>query len=224
MTGVFQNADQLLRPHGLMPAGKPYSPRLRELIGLIAIFGMFYGAVMGTFSATSIERSIQILYSAVKVPILLLATFAISLPSFFVINTLIGLRGDFAQALRALIATQAGLTIILASLAPFTALFYASTAEYNPSIVFNAFMFAVASFSAQFILRRLYGPLIQRDPRHRLMLRLWLVIYVFVGIQMGWVLRPFVGSPLTDPRFFREGAFTNAYVVVGKLIWNVVAE
>ena len=28
------------------------------------------------------------------------------------------------------------------------------------------------------------------------MLRTWLVIYVFVGIQMGWVLRPFVGSPV----------------------------
>ena len=27
------------------------------------------------------------------------------------------------------------------------------------------------------------------------MLRTWLVIYVFVGIQMGWVLRPFIGDP-----------------------------
>lgn len=222
MTGVLQNADRLLRPTGPRP-GPAYSPRLRDLILLILVFGLIYGAVMGTFSATSFERSIQIVYSAVKVPILLLATFAISLPSFFVINTLVGLRNDFAQALRALIATQAGLTIILASLAPFTALFYASTAEYNPSIVFNAFMFGVASFSAQFILRRLYRPLIQRDARHRLMLRLWLVIYVFVGIQMGWVLRPFVGSPLSQPRFFREGAFTNAYIAVWRLIWNVVA-
>ena len=27
------------------------------------------------------------------------------------------------------------------------------------------------------------------------MLRAWLGVYAFVGIQMGWVLRPFVGQP-----------------------------
>ena len=27
------------------------------------------------------------------------------------------------------------------------------------------------------------------------MLRTWIVIYVFVGIQMGWVPRPFIGDP-----------------------------
>jgi hypothetical protein len=56
------------------------------------------------------------------------------------------------------------------------------------------------------------------------MLRLWLLIYVFVGIQMAWILRPFVGSPLSETRFFREEAFTNAYIAVSRLIWNVLAE
>ena len=49
------------------------------------------------------SRIWQVVYSAVKVPFLLLATFVISLPSFFVINTLLGLRGDFPHVLRALI-------------------------------------------------------------------------------------------------------------------------
>ena len=35
----------------------------------------------------------------------------IGLPSFFVLNTLFGLRRDFGQAVRALMATQAGLAI-----------------------------------------------------------------------------------------------------------------
>ena len=34
-------------------------------------------------------------------------------PSFFVINTLLGLRDDFGRVVRALMATQAGLTVIL---------------------------------------------------------------------------------------------------------------
>ena len=37
----------------------------------------------------------QVVYSAVKVPFLLFTTFLLSLPSFFVVNTLLGLRPDF---------------------------------------------------------------------------------------------------------------------------------
>jgi hypothetical protein len=55
------------------------------------------------------------------------------------------------------------------------------------------------------------------------MLRTWIVIYVFVGIQMGWVLRPFIGSPLAPTQFFREGSWSNAYVFVLQLIWDVIS-
>ena len=54
--------------------------------------------------------------------------------------------------------------------------------------------------------------------RHRVMLALWVVLYAFVGIQMGWTLRPFVGTPGIPVTFFREGPFTNAYVEVAKLV------
>ncbi len=46
------------------------------------------------------QRLLQVVYSAVKVPFLLMATFVLSLPSFFVVNTLLGLRSDFARVLR----------------------------------------------------------------------------------------------------------------------------
>ena len=155
-------------------------------------------------------------------PFLIITTFALSLPSFFVINTLLGLRGDFRAVVRALMATQAGLTVILSSLAPFTAFWYVSGSAYQPAILFNGVMFAVASFSAQWILRRDYLPLIRKDPKHRWMLRAWIVIYVFVGIQMAWVLRPFVGDPTSPVQFFREDSWSNAYEVVLQMIWDVL--
>ena len=216
ISAVLNSADSVLR-------GRLGARHLARLAALVVLFGMFYGAVMGTFSATSWARSSQVVYAAVKVPLMLLATFLISLPSFFVLNTLVGLRRDFADAVAALISTQAALTIILASLAPMTALWYLSDSNYNRAILFNGLMFAAASFSAQFLLRRLYRRLIERDPRHRILLRLWIVIYVFVGIQMGWLLRPFIGSPLAETRFFREGAFSNAYVVVMRLMRDALA-
>ena len=65
-----------------------------------------------------------------------------------------------------------------------------------------------------------YRPLIERDPRHRWLLRTWIILYAFVGIQMGWNLRPFIGAPDEPVRFFREGAWENAYVVVARMLWE----
>ena len=144
------------------------------------------------------------------------------LPSFFVINTIAGLREDFGQVLRAVVATQSCVTVVLASLAPFTGLWYLSSADYQSAILFNAVMFGVATIAAQVVVRRYYGPLIQRSPRHRQLLRFWFVLYAFVGIQMGWVLRPFIGDPNQPVAFFRSGAWGNAYVVLAHMIVGVV--
>ena len=197
--------------------------KLAQLGSLIVVFGVAYGAVMGSFGGVLGERFWQVVFSAVKVPLLLTATFALSLPSFFVVNTLFGLRSDFLHSIRALLATQAGLTVVLASLAPFTILWYASSSNYRGAIVFNTLMFGSASFTAQWLLRRFYEPLIRRDRRHRTLLRAWLVIYTFVGIQMGWVLRPFIGSPDLAPQFFRQDAWGNAYVKLVNIIWAFIS-
>ena len=216
---LLAHADDLLRGR---TAREDRPLTLLHLLALIAIFGLLYGAVMGTFGGVRGERVLQLLYSGLKVPLLLLITFGLSLPSFFVLNTLLGVRSDFAESLRALVATQAVLTIVLASLAPFTLFWYASTDAYRPAILFNAALFGVASFAAQFLLRRWYAPLIARNRRHLILLRAWLVIYAFVGVQMAWVLRPFVGDPTKPTTFFRDGAWGNAYVEVARMVVEVL--
>ena len=152
-----------------------------KLVPLVVISGILYGAVMGSFGGIWGERFLQLLYSSAKVPVLLMSMFLLSLPSFYVVNTLMGLRQDFAHAVRALVATQAGLAIIFASFAPFTLLWYAPSSNYRAAILFNGAMFAAASLGAQWLLRRFYRPLVQRDARHRLMMRAWLVIYSVRG-------------------------------------------
>jgi len=206
-SAVLRRADDVLRSR---PASYPWS--------FLVLCGLFYGALMGAFGG----RGLQVAYSALKVPLLLLATLALSLPSYFVANTLLGLRADFPGALRAIVASQAALTIILAALAPLTVFWYASSAHYQAAILFNAAMFAVASLASQVVLARGYRPLIARSPKHRWLLRTWIVIYAFVGIQMGWTLRPFVGAPYQPVQFFRGGEFENAYVVVARMVWETL--
>ncbi len=131
-----------------------------------------------------------------------------------------GLSADFPAALRALSSGQAGLTIVLASLAPFTLLHYASTDHYGVAQLFNALMFGVATLTAQVMVARWYRPLIAANPRHRILLRVWFLLYSFVGIQMAWVLRPFIGSPGSAIQFFREDGWGNAYVIFARMIWD----
>jgi hypothetical protein len=211
MTPLLRRADDVLRGRAVAP---PW--------GLVVLCGLAYGGVMGSFGGLAGDRVWMVAFAAIKVPLLLVATLALSLPSFFVLNTLVGVRADFGEAVRAVVTSQAGLAILLVALAPLTVFWYASSAGYQAAILFNATMFAVASLGAQVMLRRSYRPLVARDRRHRAMLRAWIVIYAFVGIQLGWSLRPFVGDPVQPARFVRGGEWENAYVVVARMIWDVI--
>lgn len=222
MIRSLQAIDELLRPRAVGAPSRAEHRRLRELIALAAAFALLYGAVMGTFGGFTGDRLWQVTFSALKLPLLLLVTFAISLPSFYVFNSLAGLRDDFFDAVRALLAAQAILTIVLAAMAPFTALWYASSANYDAATTFNGLMFLVATSTGQVVLRQDYRPLLARNPRHAWMLRVWLVTYWLVAIQMAWVLRPFVGDPHRPVQFFRDEAWDNAYVIVAKIVWRVL--
>ena len=76
----------------------------------------------------------------------------------------------------------------------------------------NTFIFFLAALTAQSKFNAQAKLLVARDTRHQLLLRVWTVLYAFVGIQMAWTLRPFIGSPDQKISFLREGKLENAYV------------
>lgn len=170
--------------------------------------------VMGYFNT----KPLQALYSGIKVPMLLGISTLICLPSFYAINALLGLRRDFETALRGVLASQAVLGVCLAALGPVTAVIYLSILRYPSAVFFNGVQFTLATIFSQFMLARHYKPLIAANRRHGIGKSAWLVLYVFVAIQMAWVLRPFIGAPGLTTRFFREEAWSNAYVRVVETI------
>jgi hypothetical protein len=224
MFRLLRQADALLR-ESATPAepARSAGPSVAKSAALLVLGGLLYGGVMGSYGGWSGARFWQAIFSAVKVPLLLLVTFCLALPSFFVLNTLLGVRRDFAVVLRALVMSQSTLTLVLAALAPYTVLWYLSFAGYPQATVFNGLMFALASLAGQFWLRRAYVPLLTQRPVHRWLLRLWLLIYTFVAIQMAWVLRPFIGDPGRPVQFFRQEAWDNAYVIVARTLREALA-
>ncbi len=199
----------------------PWSSSVRAMVVAIAISGAIYGAVMGTFLLDEPRRWWFVLFAAIKVPLLILFTTSICVPAYFVANTLLGLREDFARAMRAVLSGQAALTITLASFAPIVRVGYVSGLTHGQAQLFNAGLFGVATGVAQMVMLRHYRALIHgtgaRGGRHRAMLWFWIALYVFVGIQSGWIMRPFIGRPGLEVAFFRSDAFTNAYVYFFRL-------
>ena len=212
---ILGDVEALLRGEGGHAVGGARAPWGRLALWL-TVCGVFYGAVMGSFG----DRGLQSLYSASKVPVLLLLTTAICIPNFFVWNAILGLGADFAAACRGVLAAQATLAVALVGFAPVTLFFYASSSSYPFALTLNGAVFAAASIAGQVTLARHYRPLIAKNPRHRFGLAAWLILYIFVAIQMGSVLRPFVGDPKEPTTFFRERAFReNPYATI---FWAIV--
>lgn len=190
----------------------------RRLLALGLAGGLFYGAVMGSYGLAPL----QALYSALKVPLLAGVATAVCLPNFYTVNAVLGLREDFPTAVRAIFLAQGTVAVVLAALAPLTAFFYAGTAVYGQAVAANGVIFLAAALAGQVTLARRYRPLIAANPRHRIGRGAWLTLYLFVSIQMAWVLRPFIGDPGLPTRFFRSGAWGNAYVEVARLLWSLL--
>jgi hypothetical protein len=205
--------DGLLRGEGLHHVGGGRPP-LGRLALTLALGGALYGAVMGAFGL----NAVQALYSAVKVPLLVVVASLVCLPNFWVVNLVLGLGPDFAAAWRGLLSAQATLAVALAALAPVTALFYVSTDSYESAKLLNFAVFGVATLAAQRTLARHYRPLLARDRRHAIALLAWPTLYFFVAGQLAYVLRPFIGNPKFPTVFLREHWWGNVYV---DLLWAV---
>ncbi len=226
MPEFFSAVDRLLRAEGEFSAapelpGAERAPVRTQLL-VIALFGSVYGAVMGSYGGLAGDGWKQALVSAIKVPWLFTATFALCLPSFFVLNVLAGLARDFRRVLNALLAFQAIAALVLSALAPITFLFNVSTDLYDFMLLWNGVAFATASLAGHAAMRRIYRLLIAGRARHRLLHRVWLALYMFVGIEMAWVLRPFVGAPGMPVQFFRHGAWGNAYTQLIELLMRLL--
>jgi hypothetical protein len=208
---VRSRFELLLRGRGPFAAGRGRVP-LRWLVLALLGGGGLYGCALGSFGL----RTEQMAYSAIKVPLLVAVSTLICVPSFYALNAVLGLRDDFANALRAILGSQGVFALALASMAPWPLVAYLSSDDYVFATLFNGVPFLFAALAAQHTLARQYRDLIRRDARHRICRNFWLGLYVFVSVQFAWVLRPFVGDPASPTEFFREDAWSNALVVIGR--------
>jgi hypothetical protein len=188
-------------------AGEDLIPTTLRLLGMNAVLLATYGLIMGIPGTGP-----QFLSSALKLPLLYLLSLAVCFPVLFVVNILMGSRLGFVQTL-ALILTALGLNaILLGACAPITLFFIMTDAGYDFLKLLHVAILSVGGFGAMIALYRALVAMCEHSsvyPRHALRILLaWILVFGFVGTQMAWTLRPFLGAPDKDFEIVRreEGA------------------
>lgn len=169
-----------------------------------SIFFAIYGAIIGSSNGW-----IQALSSAIKLPIFYLLTLIICFPTLFFFNVLFGSRSTFQQHFVVLLTAVSVISVLLFSLAPVTLFFLITAPEsYQFFKLLNVLIFGVTgSFGVKFLYDGMQL-LSQQDEvgkaTRTAVLRFWLLLYAFVGMQLGWFLRPFFGDPNNKFELFRQ--------------------
>jgi hypothetical protein len=157
------------------------------------------------------------LLAAAKVPALFLVTLAVCVPALYVLNVAMGWGLRFVPTLALLMFALAGTSVMLVVVAPIVLFFNVLTDHYHFMMVLHVGLFALAGiYGVQTLalgLNVLREGADQRRSPGRL-LTAWLLLYMFVGCQMAWSLKPWVGTPyLTEFAAFRPSS-TNFYAAV----------
>lgn len=191
---------------------------------VVVLLGAVYGVCMGSFAVIRTggahDAWMQMLASAVKVPLLFFITLIVTLPSLYVFNALVGSRLTLRSTTRLLVAMLGVMLAVLASLGPIVAFFGLSTSSYPFMKLLNVVMAIIAGIlGLTFLIRTLHrlvtvqepmsdpavekpgertGPLDRDGPTHHraaAVFKIWVIVFALVGAQMSWVLRPFIGRP-----------------------------
>lgn len=266
--------DRVIRGDATRPSALRQGD-IEQPVGGLAILGAMLGAIYGLCMACFTlfqgrhDPLLQAIATVLKVPVLFFLTLAVTFPSLYVFNALVGSRLSMQSVLRLLVISLTVMLTVLASLGPIIAFFSASTTSYPFMLLLNVVIFAVSgSLGLRYMLTTLQrltqalaapplsllprtttgadirtdaspfmdplcttnsltadplstdlltsadplspssgaleSPAGQRTAKEvRTVFRVWVMVFGLVGAQMGWVLRPFLGSPERAFSWFR---------------------
>jgi len=129
------------------------------LLLIILLMAVLYGVCMGFFAGFREGGPffMQWFAGVVKVPSLFFLTLAVTFPSLYVFNTLVGSRLNFVAMFQLLVASLAVNVAVLASLGPIVAFFSVSTTSYPFILLLNVLVFVVSGvLGFAFMLQTLY--------------------------------------------------------------------
>ena len=202
---------------------KQLDKKIISLLFCSSLFFALYGAIIG-----AIQGWLQMLSSAIKLPALYLTTLLICLPTLYFLDIIFGSKKTFAQYVTLLLSSMSLISVMLFGFAPISLFFRLSINDYSFFQLLNIIVFALTGIIG---IKFFYDAMMSLMPgdtitsksiqNRRKLIKFWLVLYGFVGSQLGWTLRPFFGTPDRPFALYRD-IESNFYVQVLKIIGNVL--
>ena len=160
----------------------------------------------------------QALYVAIKFPLVILLTAAGNALLNGMLAPLLGLNITLRQSLLAVLMSFAIVAAILGAFSPLVAFVTWNappmTADVKATIPYafvklvDVIVIAFAGIAGNVRLFQLLTKLSQRNRRvAQRVLFAWLAGNLFLGSQLTWIARPFIGAPELPVAFFRDDAF-----------------
>ncbi len=200
-------------------AGQDLKTKIRAMLISSIAFLALYGAVLG-----STHSLWQALSSGFKLPLLFLATLIVCAPTLYFFNLIFGSDQSLSQNIALMLTAITVTAVVLLSFAPIVLFFLLTSSNYQFFKLLNVGVFAVAGVIGVLFLAqgmRLVSSSGTDGAKARLMVvRLWIIVYAFVGSQVAWTLRPFIGAPSMQFELFRQlggNFYTNIFASLGEI-------
>lgn len=187
---------------------RPDAGSLALYSGVILAGCGLYGFTLGIW-----RSELQSLFTAVKFPLLIFLTCGGNALINGMLAQILGAGLSFRQTFLAILATFAIAAVLLGSLAPVTLFIWFNAPPLASEkailghsimlmvhVLFIAFAGVVANRRLLELLRHISG----NAATARRVLFSWLAGNLFLGAQLAWVLRPFIGSPTLAVQFLRD--------------------
>ena len=203
--------------------------RLTFCLAVIVMGAGLYGAAMGCWRAP-----LQAGYVALKLPLIILLTTLGNALLNGMLAPLLGLNLPFRQSFNAVVISFTITAAILGSFSPLAAFLVwnappmaspasVSSGAYNLILLVHVGVVAFAGIVGNLRLAQLLRGLSGSAIVAKRVLLAWLAGNLFLGSQLSWILRPFIGAPTLPVEFLRAAAFKgNFYETVFHTLRHVV--
>ena len=161
-------------------------PIARNALVAIAAGAALFGAIVGSWHGGP-----QIAFAALKMPLVMLGTLILCAPAFYGVAAVFGRPWRFRAVVSLALVAGARFSLVLLAAAPALWLTINLGAPYHAIKLVAALAYALAGLAALALLVRGLGD----GPGKKLTITVFMGIFLMVGGQTAWILRPYLGTP-----------------------------
>ncbi|MBX2841508.1 MAG: hypothetical protein KTR26_07035 [Flammeovirgaceae bacterium] len=207
---VFKNHEDYFKTIGKLE--KPGKWILGQFL-TISLFIFIYGFIMGVYHSV-----FQGFSAGLKLWILFFSSILICFPSFYVIQLILGSQIKLKQVVIIILSGFVMTSSIMLSFSPIAIFFMITGNNYSFLKLLHVGIFI---FSGVFGMKIIVEALMYSCEKENIypktgvtIFRVWIIVLAFVGIQLAWNLRPFLGDHDRPFEFVREqeGNFYTAII------------